>query len=356
VWAKKISTSATAMACAACLATASTLPADEKAGSDLASNAAVNLAVDFSRIAAFDAIPAYVALLGGDLSVLSDLDLLNALPAYVAFLSGGGPDALADFDALSAVPVFVGTDGVFTGGGINALGGYDALSALDTFFGTGATPAESGVFTGGGLAALEPNEDLGQPGYAALSAIPALLDIPPLEAPTTPPPPPMGSAAPEGSSTLSTTSTPSTGTGPVASLFNAVTPASPGSGAGTGSAPATAGPVRSLVNAVTSALPKPNAKPAPAPAAVPQVEQQEITQTADVPDNSGSNSQNLTRESQKFEPTKRGEAPWLLNGGGSGADNGIRGWGKMLNKLGIGGGGEDSSGGQAGGGAAGGAE
>ena len=41
--------------------------------------AEVNLAVDLSRLAAFDAIPAYIALLGGDLTALDDLDSLSAI-------------------------------------------------------------------------------------------------------------------------------------------------------------------------------------------------------------------------------------------------------------------------------------
>ena len=178
------------------------------------------------------------------------------------------------------------------------------------------------MFGTGGIDALLPNADTGRPGYAALSALPvfvgpnsvlgaggvealsnydALSAIPAYLAPT----PAVASAsiaAPEGPSTLSTTSTPSTGSGPVSSLVNAVTSALPGQGAGTGWTPSTqGGPVRSLVNAVSSALPKPNAKPAPE--AVPQVE--EITPTADVPDNSGSGSQNVIRDSLRFTPPSR---------------------------------------------------
>ena len=94
------------------------------------------------------------------------------------------------------------------------------------------------------------------------------------------------------------------------------------------------GPVRSLVNAVSSALPKLNAKPAPE--AVPQVE--EITPTADVPDNSRSGSQNVIRDSLRFTPESNGKAPFLLGSGGPGVDNSIRGWGSALKKLGLGGG------------------
>ena len=97
--------------------------------------------------------------------------------------------------------------------------------------------------------------------------------------------------------------------------------------------------MRSLVNAVSSALPKPNAKPAPE--AVPQVE--EITPTADVPDNSGSGSQNVIRDSLRFTPESNGKAPFLLGSGGPGVDTGISGWGSALKKLGLGGGGADTA-------------
>jgi hypothetical protein len=383
VWAK-ISTSATAMACAACLATAATLPAIETAADKLAkkfSSAEVRLTVDLSQLDAFSAIP---ALLSGD---LSSLDSLSAIPPYLALLGGGGPDALggvdgvnaittffgtngvfgsagkgidallpddtadpaqpgyaalsaipvfvgstgllttgnvdalSNYDALSAVPVFVGTNGVLNGGGVAALGnldsvsaipvfvdvatattpqgaaaalgGYDALSAADTFFGDGPE-GTGGVFTGGGLAALAPNAD-GNGGYAALSALAQLAD----------PPAPLA-AAREATVDPTTTSTPS------------------GGQAGSG---------RQLVQAVRAALPN------PAPQAAPQVE---IDQTVTTPDNSGAANRNIIRNSKKFTPESIGKSPILFGTGTPGVDNGIRGWGAALNKLGIGGGGDSS--------------
>ena len=151
MWAK-ISASATAMACAACLAAAAvTLPAVEKAGSDLAKTADVNvkLAVDLSQLAALDAIP-----------------------AYIAFLTSGNFDNLAGVVGVNALTTLFGSDGVFSGAGINALfpdvggvsPGYDALGALDVFFGNNDGTTGGGVFTGGGINALN--------NYAALSAIP----------------------------------------------------------------------------------------------------------------------------------------------------------------------------------------
>ena len=102
-------------------------------------------------------------------------------------------DALGGLDSLSAVPVFVGPNSVLGGGGVEALSNYDALSAIPAYL---------------------------APTPAAATAL---------------------SAAPEGPSTLSTTSTPSTGSGPVSSLVNAVTSALRGQGAGTGWTPVHSG-------------------------------------------------------------------------------------------------------------------
>ena len=71
---------------------------------------------------------------------------MNGIPPLLAFLNGGGVDALSGYlHALSALPVFFGTGGLFTGGGIDALANYAALSAIPVFFGT------NGLFTGGGI-------------------------------------------------------------------------------------------------------------------------------------------------------------------------------------------------------------
>ena len=70
MWAK-ISTSTVSVACAACIATAATLPVMGAAAEEAAariSSADVKLAVDLSQLAAFNAIPAYIGLLGGDLT------------------------------------------------------------------------------------------------------------------------------------------------------------------------------------------------------------------------------------------------------------------------------------------------
>jgi hypothetical protein len=358
VWAKKISASATAMGCAACIATAATLPTMGTAAEQLAETASVKLTAltdidafsalgvssladidafsalgvssladidafsalgvsSLDEIDAFSAIPVFFGtdpetgegtgvLNGGGIDALSGYDALSAIPPYIA-LAGGDITATGDLDSVSAVDTFfgdgpVGADGetpvggVFTGGGIDALapnadsgGGYAALSALPVFFGSNApnTNFGPGVFTGGGLSALS--------NYDALSAIPAYLNLPPNEAP------PLSPAASEETSALRTTST----------------AALPGGGTGTQSPP--------------SFAPKVQVQPQ----VQPQVE--ELKPPVTTPDNSGAASQNITRTSQKFEPTKLGESPFLFGSGGQSVDNGIRGWGEGLKKLGIGG-------------------
>ena len=402
------------MACAACLVAATTLPTVEKAAPDLAKTAGVNLAVDFSRLAAFDAIPfllagdlsglastsaiqPYIDALGGDIDAFAGLDsssaiatffgtdgvfnsggvdallpdgtpgyaALSALPVFIGseglLTSDAGVDALADYDALSALPVFVGSEGLLTTGnvdaladyaalsaipvfigedglltsdaGLDALGGYDALSAVRTFVGT------DGVFGTGGLAALEPNEDTGQPGYAALSAIPAYLEIPP-QAPEEPAPeePAAEGAAAELTSTLSTTSPPSLGPGPVGSFVNTVTSALPGGGTGTGTgtlSPPSSGlvgsnnPLSSVTQRAAAALPNPFTPPAPQ--AVPQVVDQGSNPET-TPDNSGQGSRNIIRDSLKFTPESN-DSRILFPSGGPGVNNGIRGWGEGLDRV-----------------------
>jgi hypothetical protein len=336
VWAKRISNSTTAMACAACIATAATLPVMGTAAEQLAKTVSVKLSA-LSDIDAFSALGA---------TSLADIDAFSALGATsladIDAFSALGATSLADIDAFSAIPVFRDVATAAAAGDAQgvaiALGGYDALSAVDTFFGDGPVGADGetpvgAVFGSGGIDALAPNADSGGgyaalsalpvflgsnapntnfgPGvfnpagglsalsnYDALSAIPAYLNLPPNEAPPLPTP--------------EETSTPTTGSGPVRSLVNTVTSALPGGGTGAQS------PQSFAPQAVSAVLPTPKA------------------------DNSGP-ALNITRDSKKFTPELTGNSPILLESG-TGVDNGIRGWGSALKKLGIGGGEESSSG------------
>jgi hypothetical protein len=285
---------------------------------------------------ALSAVPSYVALaqatsLNDAIDALGGIDAFSALPVYrdvAVALAGGNPQAVADalggLDATSAVKTFFGTNGVFTGGGINALapdadgnGGYAALSALPVFFGTDpAAPFGLGVFTGGGIGALK--------NYDALSGIPAYLNI---DQNTTPAPLAASNVAPTQAKLAAdpavTTTTPPTGSNPVKTFV--------------------------------ASLPKPDFTP-PAPQVftppAPPKEEPKIEAAASPGDNSGPRL-NVTTDSTKATPTDRhggdSSSPFWLQNGGSGADNGIRGWGSMLKKAGLGGGSDAGTGGSAGG-------
>lgn len=399
MWAK-ISNSATSMACAACIVAAATLPwagsaAEKLATEDLRLAAITDidafsgipsiLAVlngDVTELANLDslsAIPSILALLNGDTAAVNDLDSVNGIPALLD-LAGGDINTLfpddsnptSGYDALSAIDIFFGdgadgeggviSDGNFDGlsnydalsalpayrdlaqatnadeaidalGEIDAfsalpifrdvanadslagnsptsvasiLGGYDALSALDTFFGDGPNNT-GGVFTGGGLGALTPDAD-GNGGYAALSAIPAYLNIPPTPAPPAAPLTLARTAAPQQEQSTLTQD------------------------------PA---PAKSPVKQFVAALPKPkDLSPAPrvfTPPAPPKEEPKVEAVAAVDPDDGGQNQQNVQRTSEKFTPKGIDGKPILFGSGTPGVDNGIRGWGDMLKKAGLGG-------------------
>jgi len=109
----------------------------------------------------------------------------------------------------------------------------------------------------------------------------------------------------------------------------------------------TASPLRPVSQTVTGILPNrataaAAAEATAAPEAQP-VEGDDVTATAGAPGGSGASTQNITRESPRFSPQSRGDSPILFGTGAPGVDNGIRGWGSALKKLGIGGG--DAAGG-----------
>ncbi len=139
-------------------------------------------------------------------------------------------------------------------------------------------------------------------------------------------------------STLSTTSPPSTGPGPVGSFVNTVTSALPGGGTGTGTgtlSPPSSGlvgsnnPLSSVTQRAAAALPNPFTPPAPQ--AVPQVVDQGSNPET-TPDNSGQGSRNIIRDSLKFTPESN-DSRILFPSGGPGINNGIRGWGEGLDRV-----------------------
>jgi hypothetical protein len=332
VWAK-VSTPATAMACAACIATAATLPVMGTAAEKLANTAAVKLSASLADIDAFsvlgatsltdiaalgalgapvigtaalDAVPAYLAALGGDPSALTDIAAVSSL----------GATSLTDIDAFSALGApFIGTDAFGAAPNIvNSLGGdvsrASGLSGIDAFSGLPAINAVLGHLEIGALAPSPNPDPTGDPigGIAAFSAIPSYLGIdPPAVAPDIPwvQPPDRGTETEDpGVTTASTLAVPTTG-----------------------SAPTTGANALRVPAAFSALVPQPNAAPAPAPVD----EKQQVTPV----DNSGADSQNIVRDSQKFTPGSSGNSPILFGTANRGVENGMPGWQAGLKSLGL---------------------
>ena len=365
------------LACAACLAIAGTMTASIPAAQEAARQAQMRLAA-VTDIAAFDAIPTYIgilqALAAGDIDaaidLLGNLDSTSAVPVYrdIAALLAEGDiegaiDALADLDSTSAVPVYKDiaaalAEGDIEGaidllvnldstsavpvykhiavalaegdieGAIDELGGLDStsavpvykdiavalaegdlqeaanqtgnldsVSAIDTFVGDGpegadgVTPVGS-VFGDGGVDALAPHtDDDGNQsgGYAALSALPVLA----------------GSNKPNTNFGPGLLNPQANGTGGLAALENY---------------DALSAVPRYLNLPPNDAPPLPEPEPAP------------LAKTS-----SSDNKQGEVRESLKFTPDFGG-IPLFGSGKGNGVDNGIRGYGDMLKKVGLNGG------------------
>jgi hypothetical protein len=138
VWVK-IPTAATAVVCSACIAVAAAPPAGDMAADHFAktTSAGVKLAVNFENLDWLNAIPAYQEFLEtGELSALGDLDLLNAIPAYVALLNGDSA-GLEGLDLLNGIPPYAefletGDLTVFARDE-DLEGGVDLVSALPEF-------------------------------------------------------------------------------------------------------------------------------------------------------------------------------------------------------------------------------
>jgi hypothetical protein len=238
----------------------------------------------------------------------------SAIPVFQQLAAATTPQeaaiALGGYDALSATDTFFG-DGppgfdpatpvgaVFGPGGVDALapheeadgtltGGYQALSALPVFFGSDApnTNFGPGVFNPqpdgtGGISALS--------NYAALSAVPAYLNIPPQPAPL-----PVAPVAPLAARTIQQ---------PVVQKQD----------------------VDTSLGAQPLAAVAPPADPAPADSTPP-------------PAATKSNKQNEVRNGLSFKPEGFGGIPLFGSGGGAGVDNSIKGYGDMLKKAGLSGG------------------
>jgi hypothetical protein len=266
---------------------------------------------------------------GGGIDALANYDLLSALPVYAEIYNApdadAAIDALAGLDSLSAIPVYRDIAQATTPQeAAIAMGGLDSLSAVDTFFGDGPEGADGetpvgAVFGDGGVDALAPNKDSGGGGYAALSGLPVFY----------------GSNNPNTNFGPGVFNPQAGGTGGLAALENyAALSAVP----------------RYLNLPPNDAPPLPPAPRLPAPqerGAAPEVQTQQLgavappadpgsSQPAQQPDPK-SNKQGEVRNSLNFTPGG-GVIPLFGSGKGKGADNGIRGWGDMLKKVGLNGG------------------
>lgn len=404
MWAK-IPTATASIACAACIAAASvavpmmTSTTDYGLAKTIA--AEVNLtAINFGDLAWLDALPPYQALLGGDLNALGELALTDAIPAYLNLLAGDSEAQLAALDKLellNAVPAYLALAGGDLEAGFGGLALTDAipsylaladgdLNALGDLALTDAVPSylalASGEGTVGDLRPLESvngvysfsqfpeqgfeafvpveaDEDNGieaNPGYAALSGvsswqnffatgdissetglgrIDAFSALPAFNAPE---------EVPTSGARMATAAAPEETEAPAEESQTEATPLS------------------QVKTAITSALPKQQAKvttkaelPAAgavealtpqAPEAAPEPELKESkstssTKTAKPAKEAEEGTSAGGSYSGVFKPKK--EEILFGSGNGNSADNGIRGWGEGLKKLGIGGGDAGSS-------------
>lgn len=376
----KVPTAAVSVVCSAGLVAALALPVAMQEAPEVAKNLGVKLSVNWGNLDAFNAIPSYEALLGGDLSALNDLattdgisgilallngdpsqlvltdgipayveylqtgnleafrttddhrgaDLLNALPLYEDLFSSDQTvrdDAFGALDSVSAVPAY---EQIASGDVIGGLGGFDATNAIPVYAAAlnGNPAALTGLATldgvpalagalGGDLRALRPAAD-GSGGYAALSAIPEYLGL------SETPPPPAPVALDAGARVAVQNEAPKT---PVANLVNQVVGSLESALPGAGKQSATEGAGEDIT-----------------PAVVTDNGDGKTAKVSDVRDRGDGNL-------GKFTPKVFGDSPILFGSNNSGQE-GMRGYGKFLKKLGIGGGdsGEGSAAGDGSGG------
>jgi hypothetical protein len=167
VWAKT-PVAAASVLCAACLAMTAALPAVETAAERAARIASENVslsAVNFGALDAFDAIPSLQQIIDGQvLEGLVGLDSTNAVPSLLALLTGN-PAGLDGLDSTNGINPLI----ALLGGDTTAfadLASTDGIPALQQFVDSG----------GQDLTAFRPDED-GNGGYQSLSALPEYQDL-----------------------------------------------------------------------------------------------------------------------------------------------------------------------------------
>ena len=362
MWAK-ISNSTTKMACVACIAVAATLPAAGSSAEKLSQDAAIKLAADpVTQLDAFSGIPNYLAFLTtGDINKQGsgESDAFSSLSAT----------ALTDIDVVSAIPVLQqvlgGNIGALAGPLGDGVGGYAALSAVPALLQGNVTALDafSAVpdLLSGNITALDafsavPNlisfattGDLsratGLSGIDAFSALPvynALLQGD------------IGALAPD-----------SAGVGGIAGFsaipgFLGIPATDPAP-----DFPSTSAPLAAQSNSTLTTLSEGSGGTGSGGAAkltgggsnpiktfvanlpkpqvfTPPADPKVDPAQSDPPASSDNKKLTITPYSEKFAPKGIGDNPLLFGSGNGGADNGMPGWQNALKGAGIGGG--DASG------------
>jgi hypothetical protein len=382
VW-SKVPSAATAIACAACIAAAAAVPGAEMEAAHIATTVAGDVqlsAIDLSQLAGLNAIPLYQALLSGDLATALDptngLSSLNAIPGYLALLNGD-PSGLANIAAFSAIPSFLSGD--FTSqDAFNAIPIYQQLATGNTtnlyqLSSVNALVPFSKV-SSEGLQAFVPGNATGgdgttNPGYAALSGLyyyqqaittGDITNLSGIDA---------FSALPNWKNFLSSGDISSTGLGGIDafSALAAITPTptplaakqetattdtqTPLAKTLVNPAPETGTPETPKVPTLVKALSAVTPPSSPDSGTPPVTEQQSVTPDASslptVNDKSAPTGKPSNGSySGVFKPNNNSTI-LFGSGGGSSADNGIRGWDKVVNgiKGAVGGSSSSSSGG-----------
>jgi hypothetical protein len=318
------------LACVACLAVAAALPAAAPVADQLTKtvHAGVKLAVDFSALDAFNGIPLYLGLFSGDADTqaesLAGLDSINGLSSFLALANNGG---LASFEPNDAT----GNPGYAALSGLNSvatgnLAGIDAFSALGAtgpgdLASVSAIPAFQKFAQTGNTDAFVPDAD-GNGGYAALSGLSSYRDAASGNV--------LALGGIDAFSALPVFAGPDgvAGTGGIGALSGyaalSAIPALLGP-APTGGTGDTGGDQLPPAAKVAKPLAASTGADAPAAAGTPAA-------TTTVPKKPGGGSY-----SAKFSPAG---LPVVFGSGGgrNAADNGIRGYGNMLKKIGLGGG------------------
>ena len=109
----KISTAGTSVVCSACIAVAAALPAIDTAADHLAKSTSAGVQLSaLSNLASLSAVPAYADFLQtGDVHKLALLASLSAVPAYADLVTGdteARTAALRSLRSLSAIPEYLG--------------------------------------------------------------------------------------------------------------------------------------------------------------------------------------------------------------------------------------------------------